>query len=174
MLTGLIYESLLPLETEDIPGYAKVLDVGSGAGIPALPMKFVRPDLQMTLVESRRHKAAFLRRAVEELHLEGVEVVKARLEEVYRRSDRQEAFDVITTRGTGSATTLYPMMNRLVKRPGSIWFYKGIARRKEAEALASITSNTIRILELNESLCLIIVDTHPLPSESLKHHTDAS
>lgn len=157
LLTDLIYQSVKPLENEEIQRGLKVLDVGSGAGIPALPLKFARPDLTLTLLEPRRKKALFLKRAVAELNLMGVEVVRARLEEVNTRRDWQASFDLITTRGTGSASTLFPLMEPLVHRGGSCWFYKGLSASREAKELIQKTPHHVRVLSTDRNLYVIIV-----------------
>jgi 16S rRNA (guanine(527)-N(7))-methyltransferase RsmG len=71
------------------------LDIGSGAGFPAVPMKLVRPAMQLCLVESRAKRAAFLETVAAELHLEGMEVVCSRAEE-YLRIPGEDCFDIIS------------------------------------------------------------------------------
>ena len=82
---------------------ACVMDLGSGAGFPGIPMKLVRPDLRFVLVESKRKKVLFLRRVVETLGLEGIDVVQARVEEV---GDRIELFDFVVSRSVTDLVTL--------------------------------------------------------------------
>lgn len=157
LLTDLIRQSVKPLEFVEIPPHARMLDVGSGAGIPALPLKFARPDLKLTLLEPRRKKWLFLRRAVEELGLEEVEVVRSRVEEVVESGDYQAVFDLMTTRGTGSAAELFPKMEPLIRPGGLLWFYKGLKCRKEANQLSRLTRHPVRVQELEEDFGLIIV-----------------
>jgi 16S rRNA (guanine527-N7)-methyltransferase len=76
-----------------VPPAATLVDVGSGGGLPALPLAILRPDLRLTLVEPRAKRVAFLRAAVRELGLE-VEVVPDRMEALDRR------FDVANARAT--------------------------------------------------------------------------
>src|SRR5437868_14843438 len=76
----------------------RLVDVGSGGGLPGLPLKIVRPDLEVVLVEADRDKAAFLQRAAAELGLEGVEVVDRRAEDVGRDPRYRETFDVAVAR----------------------------------------------------------------------------
>jgi 16S rRNA (guanine527-N7)-methyltransferase len=84
---------------DPLPG-ARLLDMGSGAGFPALPLKIAFPDLQVTLVESVRKKATFLRHIIRTLGLKQVEVVDQRTEalpETYR-----SVYDVVTARAFAS------------------------------------------------------------------------
>jgi len=157
LLAALIRQSVKPLASEEIPPHAGVLDVGSGAGIPALPLKFARPDLKLTLLEPRRKKWLFLKRAVEELELDHVEVVRARLEEVSGWEDWKTSFDLITTRGTGPAPRLFPMLEPLIRPDGMCWFYKGLAGRREVRELARQTRHLLHVQELEKNFNLIVV-----------------
>jgi 16S rRNA (guanine527-N7)-methyltransferase len=75
---------------------ARVIDIGSGAGFPGLPLAIVRPDLSVTLVEPRQRRAAFLRHSVRELLLQNTTVFQGRIEEV-----GGQTFDTATTRAVG-------------------------------------------------------------------------
>lgn len=159
LLNNLIVQSVQPLSKEAVPFGARVLDVGSGAGIPGFPLKFARPDLKLTLLEPRRQKTLFLSRVVQDLALKDVEVVRARLEEVRARQDWQAAFDLITTRGTGSAPDLFPLMKPLLRPVGSCWFFKGIAGPKEAKELKRLYNHSVEVLEIGKNLSVIILVT---------------
>lgn len=82
-------------------GDERVIDLGSGAGFPGLPLKIARPQLQLTLVEADRKKAGFLQHTAGLLHLEGVEVVVERIEAYAQRKGNRDAFDVATARALG-------------------------------------------------------------------------
>jgi 16S rRNA (guanine527-N7)-methyltransferase len=84
-----------------------LLDIGSGAGFPGLPLKIVRPGWQVTLLEATNKKVAFLRHMVEILQLEGVEVIHGRAEELGRKPEYRAAFDVVTARAVASLPTLF-------------------------------------------------------------------
>jgi 16S rRNA (guanine527-N7)-methyltransferase len=79
----------------------RVVDIGSGAGFPGLPLSIVRPDLSVTLVEPRQRRAAFLRHAVRELLLRNATVFQGRIEEV-----GGQTFDTATTRAVGQLPRL--------------------------------------------------------------------
>ncbi len=81
------------------PGAKSMMDIGSGGGSPAIPMKIARPKLDVRMVESRARKAAFLRHAVRQLDLGGVEVENCRYEALVQRREMREAHDVVTVRG---------------------------------------------------------------------------
>jgi 16S rRNA (guanine527-N7)-methyltransferase len=79
-----------------IPHGARVVDIGSGAGFPGLPLAIAREDLQVALVEPRAKRSAFLRHVGRSLGLSNIEVIESRIEDLSGR-----AFDVATTRAVG-------------------------------------------------------------------------
>src|SRR5918997_7020836 len=76
----------------------RLADVGSGGGLPGIPIKIMRPDLETTLVESTGKKARFLHHAVDGLSLRGVEVANTRVEDLGRTQAHRGAYDVVTCR----------------------------------------------------------------------------
>lgn len=98
------------------PSVQFAIDVGSGGGSPAIPLKVARPDVRFALVESKARKSAFLREAVRHLELEGVEVVTSRFEDLAGRRQFTAAADLVTVRAvrldqdfwTTAATVLRP------------------------------------------------------------------
>jgi hypothetical protein len=82
-------------------GEGRVLDLGSGGGLPGLVVATERPGLELTLLEARQRASQFLREAVGSLGLNGVVVVEARAEEAARRPDLREAFDGVLSRSFG-------------------------------------------------------------------------
>lgn len=157
LLKNLIYQSISPLSEESVPPGSRVLDVGSGAGIPALPLKFARPDLKITLLEPRRKKTLFLQRVIDELDLEDVEVVRGRLEEGNVKPEWQSSFDLVTTRGTGSAPALFQQIKLLIRPGGACWFYKGTAGPREANELRKSGLTKLRLMQIDRALCVIII-----------------
>lgn len=99
----LVLESMLLLDAHDWGGEERVADVGSGGGLPGIPLKIALPGLRMTLVESDQKKAGFLREAVEVLQLEGVVVEARRAEELGRDAGHRASYDVVVTRAAAKA-----------------------------------------------------------------------
>src|SRR6266566_1377477 len=98
----LVADSLVLLE--HLGDAKNLVDVGSGAGLPGLPLKIVRPDLRVTLVESDQDKAAFLVRACAALGLQDVTVLAKRAEEVGQDPGYRELFDVAVARPLAQKT----------------------------------------------------------------------
>ncbi len=125
---SLILDSLVLL---DHLGDAKsVVDVGSGGGLPGLPLKIARPDLSLTLVESDQAKAAFLVRACATLGLDGVEVLARRAEEVGQDPRFRETFDVAVARALAPMPVLVELCLPLVRVGGRL-----LAQKTEHEAV---------------------------------------
>ena len=96
-----------------------LVDVGSGAGFPGLPLKIAWPGLKVTLVDSVGKKAAFLRHVVDTLGLEGVEVEVGRAEALAHESRLRERFDVVASRAVANMAVLAELTLPFCK-PGGI------------------------------------------------------
>src|SRR6266576_6370663 len=127
---GLVEDSLVLLEHL---GDAKTLvDVGSGGGLPGLPLKIVRPDIAVTLVEADSGKAAFLVQACARLGLFDVEVVARRAEEVGHDARYRESFDVAVARALAPLPVLVELCLPLVRIGGNL-----LAQKTDKEDLAA-------------------------------------
>ena len=113
----LFLESLLFLRVLP-PDARRILDIGSGAGVPGIPMRIVRVDLAMTLIESRRRRASFLSTVVRELGLVGTRVINARVETLL--PELGASADAAVMRCVGSAAELIPSVAPLVRRGGIV------------------------------------------------------
>jgi 16S rRNA (guanine527-N7)-methyltransferase len=98
------------------------LDVGSGGGSPAIPLKIVHPRGRLTMVESRERKAAFLREAVRALELRDVEVENKRFEEMADRV-RAHTIDLVSVRAVRSAPALLIAIHRVVSPSGRVFVF---------------------------------------------------
>ena len=90
----------------ELPSTFRLVDIGTGAGFPGLPLKLVLPDIHLFLVESAAKKAQFLEHLVEALGLCGVEVLTGRAEQLAHRDDLRESFDLAVSRGLARLPTL--------------------------------------------------------------------
>lgn len=110
-----------------------LIDVGSGAGFPGLPIKFVIPELRLTLVESVDKKANFCRHIVEKLRLTGVTVLSKRAEEVGHMPEHRAAYDVAIARAVAPAPTLAEYLLPLTKVGGRCLMQKGTRGPEEIQ-----------------------------------------
>ena len=109
-----------------------VVDVGSGAGLPGIPLKICRPDVAVTLVEADQAKAAFLVSAAAQLRLAGVEVVSRPAEEVGRDPRFRERFDLAVARALAPMPVLAELCLPLVRVGGRL-----LAQKTETEDVAA-------------------------------------
>jgi 16S rRNA (guanine527-N7)-methyltransferase len=84
----------------------RIIDVGTGAGLPGIPLKITFPAIKLVLLEATAKKADFLRHIVRELGLEDVEVVVGRAEEVARQASYREGFNLVLSRAVAALPTL--------------------------------------------------------------------
>jgi 16S rRNA (guanine527-N7)-methyltransferase len=126
-----IVDSLCILEAVDIQKGAKLLDLGSGAGFPGVPIKIVRDDIRLTLVESIHKKTLFLRKLSESLGLEKISIVHQRAEELTDHQDFRENFDLVTAKAAGQLRDVVPLSMPFLRIGGTLVAYKGKGVRKE-------------------------------------------
>lgn len=120
-----------------IPESAKLLDVGSGAGFPAVVIKIFRPDVDVTLLEPNGKKATFLIELIAKLGLSGIRVIKDRAE-VVARGKMRESFDVVTARAVAELNKLSEYCLPLVKVGGAFIAYKGKVEDEVKNALRAV------------------------------------
>jgi 16S rRNA (guanine527-N7)-methyltransferase len=85
---------------------ARLLDIGSGAGFPGLPLKIVRPQWHVTLLEATGKKTLFLHQMVETLQLRDVKILHGRAEELAHKREYRATFDIVTARAVSALPTL--------------------------------------------------------------------
>ena len=102
-----------------------LIDVGTGAGFPGIPLKLIYPHLRLTLVESIQKKAGFCQHMVEMLGLRQVTVLAERAEEVGQDPKHREAYDVATARAVAPMPTLVEYLLPLVRMGGMVIMQKG-------------------------------------------------
>lgn len=110
----------------------RVIDIGTGAGFPGIPLKIVNPGMQLTLVESVGKKANFCRHVVEVLGLENVEVLQDRAEALGQNARYREKFDWAVARAVAILPVLSEYLLPLVRVGGSILAMKGESGPSEA------------------------------------------
>ena len=113
---------------------ARLVDVGTGAGFPGLPLKILYPNLRVTLVESVGKKAMFCQHIVRVLGLEGVDVLQARAESLGRDPKHREAYDWALARAVANMSVLSEFLLPLVKVSGTMLAQKGESGPAEAQS----------------------------------------
>jgi len=118
-----------------------LIDVGSGGGFPAIPLKIMNDHLCVTMVEATGKKCEFLKTVVKELGLNNVTVVNGRAEDLAKDEKYREKFDVVTARAVARLNTLSEYCMAFAKVGGSFVAFKGDATEEVNEA-----QNAIKIL----------------------------
>jgi len=114
ILDSLLFAKVLPNDAR------RVLDLGSGAGVPGIPLAIALPHLDMTLVEARRRRASFLSHVIRELQLSRVRVVHNRLSETNIPHDLFGAFDAVVMRCAGDCDSVIPLALELITPAGVV------------------------------------------------------
>lgn len=131
----LYLDSLAPLGMENaFPEGASLIDVGTGAGFPGLPLAIARPDLQVVLLDSLNKRLKFLAAVVEELGLTNVRLCHARAEDAGRDAAHREQYDRAVARAVAPLPVLCELLLPMVKPGGEMLCYKGPAAEAEWQA----------------------------------------
>lgn len=125
-------DSLTVLKAVTIPQGGKVIDVGTGAGFPGIPLKIMRPDLQLTLLDSLNKRLLFLKEVCQVLGLEG-ETIHKRAEEAGRDPKLRERYDVALSRAVAPLPILCEYCVPLIKMKGLFVAMKGPSLEEELE-----------------------------------------
>jgi 16S rRNA (guanine527-N7)-methyltransferase len=164
---------VVPLSTEETP--LLCIDVGTGAGFPGVPVKIMRPALQMTLLESSRKKVAFLEHLVQCLGLAGVELLWARAEEAGQDAHHRERYDVVLARAVAELVVLAEYCLPFCRKGGCLVAQKGAgieSELKEAEAAVRLLGGRLREVKalqlagLKEPRSLVLIEkVHQTPDK---------
>jgi 16S rRNA (guanine527-N7)-methyltransferase len=128
--------SCLLVISDDMRGQS-LIDVGSGAGFPGLPLKIIYPALRLTLLEATGKKANFLRHLVDLLELQGVTVINARAEELSHDLAHREAYDWVVARAVAAMPTLVEYLLPLCCLGGHCLAQKGEGAAAEVSSAES-------------------------------------
>jgi len=111
----------------------KLIDIGSGAGFPAVPIGIVMDKWQITLVESIRKKANFLINVASVINSSNIEVINDRSENIAKKADFMKSYDIVTARWVAKSNLLIPLLDPFVRSNGQIILWKN---PKELENLS--------------------------------------
>jgi 16S rRNA (guanine527-N7)-methyltransferase len=151
-----------------------LLDVGSGAGLPGIPLKIARPELEVRLLDSARKRVDFLRAAAGQLGLSGLDVVYGRAEELARQEGCRDSFPLVVSRALARLPVLLELCLPFVRPGGYFVAYKGPEAVQELsaagaalDALGAVSGETFPYSlpdACGERCLLIFVKTAETPS----------
>lgn len=139
-------DSAAPLAKGLLTPRAKVIDVGTGAGFPGMPLLILRPDLEMTFLDALNKRILFLQDALKRLGLKAV-TLHARAEDAARMADHREMYDAAVSRAVASAAVLQELTLPFVKTGGTAIAWKGPGVQEElvaAKRAAFVLGGTVR------------------------------
>jgi 16S rRNA (guanine527-N7)-methyltransferase len=145
----------------------RLIDIGTGAGFPGIPLKILYPNLKLTLAESVGKKTTFCQHIVNVLGLENVTVIQARAEELGQNADHREKYDWAVARAVANLNVLSEYLIPLVRVGGTVLAQKGesgLAEAQSAENAMKILGGKLRqLIPINlpgiaEDRYLILVD----------------
>lgn len=126
-------DSLLVLQKDWIPEGAHLIDVGSGAGFPGIPIVIARPDLSITFADSLKKRLSFLEEVIGKLDIKQCELVHGRAEDLGRNPAYRERYDVAIARAVASLPVLLEYTLPFVKVGGQLIAWKGPKAEEELE-----------------------------------------
>jgi 16S rRNA (guanine527-N7)-methyltransferase len=124
----------------------KLIDIGSGCGFPAIPIGIFKKDWNITLVESIGKKANFLQNVINELKLSNINLIHDRSEQIARKSEFNEKFDIVTARGLAKGKILIDFLSPFIKQDGLFALWKSMSEIVELRKRIKI----FRIIEIYE------------------------
>ena len=137
-----------------------LVDVGTGAGFPGVPLSIMNPTLKITLVDSLNKRLIFLQEVVKELKLENVELIHARAEEFGQNKKYREKFDIATSRAVANLSSLSEYLVPLVKIGGKVISMKAGNAGQEIEE----AQTAIKVL----GGCIKKIDEFNLPQSNIE------
>ena len=167
-------DSITLLLSEKVTGGASLIDIGAGAGFPSMPVKIVREDINLTMLDSLNKRVNFLNHVVEEIGLKNAKAIHFRAEEGGKNKDLREKFDLATARAVADLAVLAEYAIPFVKVDGYFVAMKGNAPEEEINnAKKAIKEMGGQIEEVKEVIlpsginhCLVIIKKlSPTPSK---------
>ncbi|MBQ8057403.1 MAG: 16S rRNA (guanine(527)-N(7))-methyltransferase RsmG [Ruminococcus sp.] len=142
-------DSILLLSYADIPKHSSLIDVGTGAGFPSVPIKIVRPDIKLCLLDSLNKRLTFLNEVVSELGLSDVKIVHARAEDGAKKAELREKFDFATSRAVAQLNVLSEYCLPYVRVGGAFLAMKGKYSEEEISnaksAIKTLGGKTVKV-----------------------------
>lgn len=140
---------------------SSLIDVGTGAGFPGVPIKIVRDDLKVTLLDSLNKRLDFLNDVINELDLKAIETIHGRAEDIAHQDEHREKFDLVTARAVANLSTLAELCLPFLKVGGTFICMKGSSTEEISEA-----KNAIKTLGGE----IVKIDSFTLPESDIERN----
>ena len=126
-------DSLSIVKVNGFDNVTSIIDVGTGAGFPGIPLKIVFPEIKITLLDSLNKRIKFLNAVIDELELENIETIHGRAEDFSKKEDYREQYDLCVSRAVANLATLSEYCLPYVKTGGTFISYKSGTVQEEAK-----------------------------------------
>lgn len=139
-------DSLLVVSVYDIKESKNMIDVGTGAGFPGIPIKIMYPELNVTLLDSLNKRLNFLNNVIEKLELKNISTIHGRAEDIAHKKEYREKYDLCVSRAVANLSTLSEYCVPFIKNNGKFISYKSSISSdeiKNAKKAISVLSGKI-------------------------------
>jgi 16S rRNA (guanine527-N7)-methyltransferase len=126
-------------------GIVRIADIGSGAGFPGIPMKIVRPEIRLYLIEPSGKKAAFLRHITRQLHMDNTEIIEKNVEVITMPAELGEPVDIALTRALFAIREFVRKAAHMVRPDGILILSKGPKVTEELEKAGDMEYRVLKI-----------------------------
>lgn len=168
-------DSLLVVKTMDMTKVNTMIDVGTGAGFPGIPLKIMFPQLKVTLLDSLNKRLNFLNSVIDELGLKDISTIHGRAEDVGRNIEYREKFDICVSRAVANLSTLSEYCIPFISKGGKFVSYKSEfseEERNEAEKAIHLLGGKIYKSEIVELPFSYINRSFIIIDKKEKHQTN--
>lgn len=160
-------DSIIIYRYLDLSKALKVIDIGTGAGLPGIPLKIVFPNLNITLLDSLKKRISFLNTVIDQLGLDCINTIHGRTEDIAKKTEYREQYDICVSRAVANLSTLSEYCIPYVKVGGCFMAYKSGNSEEEID----VSKKSIKVMggKINKveqfyipgtdiSRCIVMVD----------------
>ena len=153
-----IEEAVLPYSWDVCNLNSPILDIGTGAGLPGIPIKLANSTADITLLDSNRRKCMFLKSTIPKLNLLNVSVVCERAEVYVNSNDNDNKFRTIVSRGVGNLSMMLGWAEKLLMNDGELILWKGESVKAELAEINQKKWKKPQFLSCNSQLVLVRIE----------------